>query len=71
MNGRVEVRPEIEGYDGVNRRSAENFPFGDVAGDVEQLDLIDGFEISLVPDLPDDLFVRRHLEDLRLPGVSR
>ena len=39
---------------------------GDITRDIEQLDLIDGLEVEIIPELPHHLFVGRNLEELRL-----
>lgn len=44
----------------------KDFTFCHVAGDIEQLDLIDGFEIRVIGELPDDFLLSGNLKKLRL-----
>src|SRR5882672_4611696 len=46
--------------------SAQDFALGHIARNIEQLNLVDGFEVRVIGELPDNLFVGRKLKDLRL-----
>ena len=47
-------------------RSSDYFAPGHIAGDVEELDLVDRLEVRVVVELPDDFLFARHFDDLRL-----
>src|ERR1051326_1756711 len=46
--------------------SPEYFTTGDIAWEVQELDLIDRLDVGFITELPDDGFRRRDFEDLRL-----
>ena len=47
-------------------RSAQDFALSGVAGEVEELDLIDGLKMGVVGEFPNDFLVARDLEKMRL-----
>src|ERR1051325_816602 len=46
--------------------SPEYFTTGDIARDVQELDLVDRLNVGFIAELPNDCFRRRDFEDLRL-----
>ena len=48
------------------RHSPERFAFNHISGGIDDLNFIDGFEMGMVGEFPDDFLFRRHLDHLRL-----